>query len=41
MLTNLTDEDLYRDSNITEFNYGLTNFNNMFKSFVTVFQLST
>lgn len=38
---NLTDDELYRDSSIPELNFGLTNFDNVINSYITVFQAST
>ena len=38
---NLTDDQLYRDSAHENLNYGLTNFDNVLKSYITVFQAST
>ena len=33
--------DLYRDSEIKELNFGLTNFDNIFNAFLTIFQCIT
>ena len=38
---NITVGDLYRDSDIKELNYGLTNFDNIFNAFLTIFQCIT
>ena len=38
---NITVTDLYRDSNISELNYGLTNFDNIVYAFLTIFQWIT
>ena len=38
---NITMTDLYRDSNIVELNYGLTNFDNIIYAFLTIFQWIT
>ena len=34
-------EDLYRDSEIPELNYGVTNFDNLGSAFITIFQCIT
>jgi len=38
---NITVDDLFRDSDIKELNYGLSNFDNIFNAFLTIFQCIT
>ena len=40
-LLNLTDDQLYKDTNVPELNWGITNFDNILSALLTIFQVIT